>query len=127
MPLCFTFINLMKAFDSVETEAPKLRRSWKPWPTEASPLKKPNLQVRWVSDVPFKFNGTKISERTSYVYLSREMSMMNDLTPELGGRRRAVWGAYKNIEDVVKKTKNTRLRAPSPLYFTSSTLPYLLL
>ncbi|KAK6739377.1 hypothetical protein RB195_021043 [Necator americanus] len=31
--------------------------------------------------------------------------------PELGRRRRAPWGAYKSIEDVVKKTKNTRLRA----------------
>ncbi|KAK6738007.1 hypothetical protein RB195_020227 [Necator americanus] len=37
--------------------------------------------------------------------------MMNDLTPELGRRRRAAWGAYKSIEDVVKKTRNTRLRA----------------
>ncbi|KAK6726217.1 hypothetical protein RB195_004501 [Necator americanus] len=34
--------------------------------------------------------------------------MMNDLTPELGRRRRAAWGAYKSIEDVVKKTRNTR-------------------
>ncbi|KAK6736143.1 hypothetical protein RB195_019052 [Necator americanus] len=31
--------------------------------------------------------------------------------PELGRRRRAAWGAYKSIEDVVKKTRNTRLRA----------------
>ncbi|EYC38563.1 hypothetical protein Y032_0709g1720 [Ancylostoma ceylanicum] len=37
--------------------------------------------------------------------------MMNDLAPELGRRKRAAWGAYKSIEDVVKKTKNTRLRA----------------
>ncbi|KAK6750710.1 hypothetical protein RB195_002592 [Necator americanus] len=37
--------------------------------------------------------------------------MMNDLTPELGRKRRAAWGAYKSIEDVVKKTRNTRLRA----------------
>ncbi|KAK6734936.1 hypothetical protein RB195_018249 [Necator americanus] len=31
--------------------------------------------------------------------------------PELGRRRRAAWGAYTSIEDVVKKTRNTRLRA----------------
>ncbi|EYB82217.1 hypothetical protein Y032_0364g3556 [Ancylostoma ceylanicum] len=37
--------------------------------------------------------------------------MMNDLAPELGRRKRAAWGAYKSIEDVVKKTKNIRLRA----------------
>ncbi|EPB68114.1 hypothetical protein ANCCEY_12795 [Ancylostoma ceylanicum] len=37
--------------------------------------------------------------------------MMKDLAPELGRRKRAAWGAYRRIEDVVKKTKNTRLRA----------------
>ncbi|EYC29982.1 hypothetical protein Y032_0005g2373 [Ancylostoma ceylanicum] len=30
---------------------------------------------------------------------------------ELGRRKRAAWGAYKSIEDVVKKIKNTRHRA----------------
>ncbi|KAK6730940.1 hypothetical protein RB195_007422 [Necator americanus] len=63
----------------------------------------------WVSDASFTLNGTNIC--TSYVYLGRELNMMNDLTPELGRRRRAAWGAYKSIEDVVKKTRNTRLRA----------------
>ncbi|EPB75916.1 BED zinc finger [Ancylostoma ceylanicum] len=37
--------------------------------------------------------------------------MMNNLAPELGRRKRAACGAYRSIEDVVKKTKNTRLRA----------------
>ncbi|EPB78374.1 hypothetical protein ANCCEY_02523 [Ancylostoma ceylanicum] len=37
--------------------------------------------------------------------------MMNDLDPELGRRKRAAWGAYKSIEDVVKKSQNIRLRA----------------
>ncbi|KAK6763622.1 hypothetical protein RB195_024079 [Necator americanus] len=44
--------------------------------------------------------------------------------PELGRRRRAAWGAYKSIEDVVKKSENTRLHAhllnttvlPAPTY-----------
>ncbi|KAK6765359.1 hypothetical protein RB195_025326 [Necator americanus] len=47
---------------------------------------------------------------------------MNDLTPELGRRRRAAWGAYKSIEDVVKKTRNTRLRAH---LFNTTSLPAL--
>ncbi|KAK6754110.1 hypothetical protein RB195_013237 [Necator americanus] len=34
----------------------------------------------WVS-APFTLNGTNISECTSYVYLGRELNMMNDLTP----------------------------------------------
>ncbi|KAK6753966.1 hypothetical protein RB195_013140 [Necator americanus] len=75
-----------------------------------------NLQKRmfvrngWVSDVPFTLNGTNISECTRYIYLGRELNMMNDLTPELGRRRRAIWGAYNSTEDVVKKTKSTRIR-----------------
>ncbi|KAK6736600.1 hypothetical protein RB195_019351 [Necator americanus] len=76
----------------------------------------------WVSDAPLTLNGTNISECTSYVYLGRELNMMNDLTPELGRRRRAAWGAYKSIEDVVKKTRNTRLRAH---LFNTTVLPAL--
>ncbi|EPB67366.1 hypothetical protein ANCCEY_13543 [Ancylostoma ceylanicum] len=57
----------------------------------------------WVPDAPFSLNGSTISECSSYVYLGREVNMMNDLAPELGRRKRAAWGAYKSIEDVVKK------------------------
>ncbi|KAK6761031.1 hypothetical protein RB195_022193 [Necator americanus] len=70
---------------------------------------------------PFTLNGTNISECTSYVYLGRELNMMNDLTPELRRRRRAAWGVYKSIEDVVKKTRN-RLRAH---LFNTTVLPAL--
>ncbi|KAK6763239.1 hypothetical protein RB195_023809 [Necator americanus] len=65
----------------------------------------------WVSDAQFSLNGTNLSDCTNYVYLGRELNMMNDLATELGRRRRAAWGVCKSIEDVVKKTKNTRLRA----------------
>uniref|UniRef100_A0A0K0CT53 Reverse transcriptase domain-containing protein n=1 Tax=Angiostrongylus cantonensis TaxID=6313 RepID=A0A0K0CT53_ANGCA len=64
-----------------------------------------------VSFAPFTFNGTIVSECTCYVYLGREINMMNDLAPELSRRKRAAWKAFKSIEDVVKRTKNTRLRA----------------
>ncbi|VDM58511.1 unnamed protein product [Angiostrongylus costaricensis] len=73
-----------------------------------------------VSYAPFTLNATNISECSSYVYLDREINMMNDLAPELSRRKRAAWGAYKSIEDVVKRTKNTRLRAH---LFDSTVLP----
>ncbi|KAK6764006.1 hypothetical protein RB195_024366 [Necator americanus] len=76
----------------------------------------------WVSDAPYTLNGTNISKCTSYVYLGRKLNMMNDLNPELGRRRRAAWGAYKSIEDVVKNTKNTRVRAH---LFNTTVLPAL--
>uniref|UniRef100_W6NAJ7 RNA-directed DNA polymerase (Reverse transcriptase) domain containing protein n=1 Tax=Haemonchus contortus TaxID=6289 RepID=W6NAJ7_HAECO len=43
----------------------------------------------WVSDASFMLNGTNISECSSYVYLGREVNMMNDLAPELSRRKRA--------------------------------------
>ncbi|VDM55273.1 unnamed protein product [Angiostrongylus costaricensis] len=64
-----------------------------------------------VSYAPLTLNGTNISECSSYVYLVREINMMNDLAPELSRRKRAAWGLSKSIEDVVKRIKNTRLGA----------------
>ncbi|KAK6728900.1 hypothetical protein RB195_006143 [Necator americanus] len=61
--------------------------------------------------ISFTLTGKNISVCTSYVYLGRELNMMNDLISELGRRRRAAEGAYRSIEDVVKKSRNTRLRA----------------
>ncbi|EYC45285.1 hypothetical protein Y032_0433g1383 [Ancylostoma ceylanicum] len=57
----------------------------------------------WVPDASFPLKGTTISECSSYEYLGRKVNIMNDLVPEV-----VDWGAYKSIEDVVKKTKNTR-------------------
>ncbi|KAK6763544.1 hypothetical protein RB195_024026 [Necator americanus] len=125
MPLCLTFIKLKKAFDSVETEEVMEALDNQGVPTQYIKL---NLQKRmfmrngWISDAPFTLNGTNISECTSYVYLGRELNMMNDLTLELGRRRRAAWGAYKSIENVVKKSRNTRLRAH---LFNTTVLPAL--
>ncbi|KAE9417522.1 hypothetical protein Angca_006688, partial [Angiostrongylus cantonensis] len=42
-----------------------------------------------VSLAPFTLNGTNISDCSSYVYLGREINMMNDLAPELSRRKRA--------------------------------------
>ncbi|KAK6763518.1 hypothetical protein RB195_024006 [Necator americanus] len=168
MPLCLTFIDLKRAFDSVETDAvmgaldnqgvttqyikgdtisPKtftatLEDAMRKLECDAMGVKVDGRQLHhlrfaddilklqktiftrnaWVSDAPFTFNGTNISECTSYVYLGRELNMMNDLTPELERRKRAACGADKNIEDVVKKTKNTRLRAH---LFNTTVLPAL--
>ncbi|KAE9413131.1 hypothetical protein Angca_003780, partial [Angiostrongylus cantonensis] len=75
-----------------------------------------------VSFVPFTLNKTNISECSSHVYLGPEINMMNDLAPELIRRKRAAWGAFKSIEDVVKRTKNARLHAH---LFDSTVLPAL--
>ncbi|KAK6736646.1 hypothetical protein RB195_019382 [Necator americanus] len=181
MPLCLTFIDMKKAFDSVETEAvvealdnqgvpthhPRERNAKLEWDDmgvkvdgrqlhhlrfaddivlitssisqeermltefdetcgciglQLNLQKAMFMRNEWVSDAPYTLKGTNMSESTSYVYLGRELNMMNDLTPDLGRRRRAAWGAYTSIEDVVKKTRNTRLRAR---LFNTTVLPAL--
>uniref|UniRef100_A0A0K0DC59 Reverse transcriptase domain-containing protein n=1 Tax=Angiostrongylus cantonensis TaxID=6313 RepID=A0A0K0DC59_ANGCA len=64
-----------------------------------------------VSFAPFTLNGTKIFECSSYVCLGLEINMMNDLASELSKRKRAAWGAFESIKDVVKRAENTLLRA----------------
>uniref|UniRef100_A0A0R3PBE2 RNA-directed RNA polymerase catalytic subunit n=1 Tax=Angiostrongylus costaricensis TaxID=334426 RepID=A0A0R3PBE2_ANGCS len=70
----------------------------------------------------FTLNGTNISECSSYAFLARAINVMNSLTPELSRRKRTAWGAFKSIEDILKKTKNTRFR---PHLFDLTTLPAL--
>ncbi|WKY16911.1 hypothetical protein Q1695_001487 [Nippostrongylus brasiliensis] len=74
------------------------------------------------SDVPFSLNGTNISECSSYLYVGQVVNMTNDSSPELGRRKRAAWGAFKSVEEVVRKTKNARLLAH---LFDSTVLPAL--
>uniref|UniRef100_A0A0K0DIX7 Reverse transcriptase domain-containing protein n=1 Tax=Angiostrongylus cantonensis TaxID=6313 RepID=A0A0K0DIX7_ANGCA len=42
-----------------------------------------------VSFAPFRLNGTNISDCSSYVYLGREINMMNDPAPEVSKRKQA--------------------------------------
>ena len=65
-------------------------------------------------------NRTNITECSSYVYLGREINMTNDLAPKLSRRKRAAWGAYKNIEVVTKKIRNIWLRVH---FFDCAVLP----
>ncbi|VDM64878.1 unnamed protein product [Angiostrongylus costaricensis] len=73
-----------------------------------------------VSHAPLTLNGTNISKCSSYIYLGREVNMINNLNPELSSSKRAACGAFKSIENVVKRTKSTQLRAR---LFDSTMLP----
>ncbi|VDM61400.1 unnamed protein product [Angiostrongylus costaricensis] len=77
----------------------------------------------FLSRMPYSHsNGSNISECSSYVYLGREINVINNLAPELSRRKRAAWEAIKSIDDVVKTIKNAQLRAH---IFDSTTLPAL--
>uniref|UniRef100_A0A7I4YSI5 Transposase n=1 Tax=Haemonchus contortus TaxID=6289 RepID=A0A7I4YSI5_HAECO len=53
-----------------------------------------------------------ISECFSHVYLGREANIMDDSAPELIRKKRAEWGATRNIEGLMKKRKSIRHLAP---------------
>ncbi|KAK6760599.1 hypothetical protein RB195_021893 [Necator americanus] len=46
-----------------------------------------------------------------------EINMMKDLTSGLGRRKRAAWGAFKSIEDLVKRTSGSMLTYSTPPFF----------
>ncbi|VDM56565.1 unnamed protein product [Angiostrongylus costaricensis] len=54
---------------------------------------------------PFTPSETNIAE--CYVYLRSGNQYDEHLAPELSRRKRAACGAFKSIEEVVKRTKNT--------------------
>ncbi|VDM64587.1 unnamed protein product [Angiostrongylus costaricensis] len=75
-----------------------------------------------VSHAPFTLNGTNFSECSIDIYLGREINVLNDLTPELSRIKQSAWKAFKSIEDVVKRTRNTQLHAR---VYDSTVLPAL--
>ncbi|VDP56291.1 unnamed protein product [Heligmosomoides polygyrus] len=67
---------------------------------------------RVCGNVGLQLNLTKtmFMRNGQHVYLGREVNMAND-QPELSRRKRAAWGAFKSVEEVVKKTKFPKTRA----------------
>uniref|UniRef100_A0A0K0D5K9 Reverse transcriptase domain-containing protein n=1 Tax=Angiostrongylus cantonensis TaxID=6313 RepID=A0A0K0D5K9_ANGCA len=47
-----------------------------------------------VSHAPFTLNGTNISECSSYIYLGREINMLNDLASELSQMETSGLGSF---------------------------------
>ncbi len=67
--------------------------------------------------------GTNNIDRVdSYVYLGRFIKLTHGLNDELARRKRAAWGAYNNIKEVLQKLTNVELRAQ---LFNSTVLPAL--
>lgn len=50
-----------------------------------------------------KFCGEAIEEVESYIYLAQEMSMRNELSGEISGRRKAEWIKFREKEVSVVK------------------------
>uniref|UniRef100_A0A7I5EEQ2 Reverse transcriptase domain-containing protein n=1 Tax=Haemonchus contortus TaxID=6289 RepID=A0A7I5EEQ2_HAECO len=126
MPLCPAFTDSKKAFDIVETEA--IIRATTVFLLNIAALENIMRHLEW-KDLGVKADGRYLhhlrfagdivlitpnieqAERVLAEFDKSEVNMMNDLAPELFRRKHVAWGAFKNIEGVVKKTKNIRFCA----------------
>ncbi|KAK6737640.1 hypothetical protein RB195_020009 [Necator americanus] len=136
MPLCLTFIDLKKAFDSIENEAVVEALDNQGIPTQYikvlrelyTTLENAMRKLEW-DDMGVKVDGRQLhhlrfADDIVLITPSISQAIADRIRRNMWmhRRRRAAWGAYKSIEDVVKKTRNTRLRA---LLFNTTVLPAL--
>ena len=63
-------------------------------------------------DAGMEFEGTPITETSSYVYLGRSMNMENDLREELDRRRRAAWARLRASEGSHRPTDGPGASCP---------------
>ncbi|XGW22067.1 hypothetical protein V3C99_004770 [Haemonchus contortus] len=84
-------------------------------------MSKTQLMVnQWCDTGTVSLDGKALQRVESYVYLGRELNMMNNITPELNRRRRAAWAAFGSIREVTDQVSDPDLKAS---IFNASVLP----
>ncbi|XGW21982.1 hypothetical protein V3C99_004721, partial [Haemonchus contortus] len=84
-------------------------------------MSKTQLMVnQWCDTGTVRLDGKALQRVESYVYLGRELNMMNNITPELNRRRRAAWAAFGSIREVTDQVSDPDLKAS---IFNASVLP----
>ncbi|EPB68693.1 patched family protein [Ancylostoma ceylanicum] len=66
---------------------------------------------QWNDNGTTQLDGILLQKVDSFVYLGREINMMNDLTTEIGRRRKAAWAAMDTIREITSQIKDTNRRA----------------
>ncbi|EYC01478.1 hypothetical protein Y032_0107g3826 [Ancylostoma ceylanicum] len=74
---------------------------------------------QWSDNGTIQLDGIPLQKVDSLVYLGREINM-NDLTTEIGRRRKAAWAAMDTVRDITSQIKDTNRRAH---IFDSTVLP----
>ncbi|CAD6190305.1 unnamed protein product [Caenorhabditis auriculariae] len=69
------------------------------------------MKNRFCDQGKVTLEGRDLQEVTSYIYLGREVNMVNDLQAEIGRRKRAGWAAFNSIKEVTSQLKDPKLRA----------------
>ncbi|CAD6195977.1 unnamed protein product [Caenorhabditis auriculariae] len=69
------------------------------------------MKNRFCDQGKVTLEGRDLQEVTSYIYLGREVNMVNELQAEIGRRKRAGWAAFNSIKEVTSQLKDPKLRA----------------
>ncbi|EYC30868.1 hypothetical protein Y032_0004g1820 [Ancylostoma ceylanicum] len=77
---------------------------------------------QWSDNGTIHLDGIPLQKVDSFVYLRREINMMNDLIVEIGRRRKAAWAAMDTIREITSQIKDMNRRAH---IFDSTVLPAL--
>uniref|UniRef100_A0A7I4Y986 Reverse transcriptase domain-containing protein n=1 Tax=Haemonchus contortus TaxID=6289 RepID=A0A7I4Y986_HAECO len=75
---------------------------------------------QWCDTGTVKLDGEALQRVESYVFVERELNMMNNITPEPNRRRRAAWAAFGSIREVTNQVSDPDLKAS---IFNASVLP----
>ncbi|EPB66637.1 hypothetical protein ANCCEY_14274 [Ancylostoma ceylanicum] len=89
---------------------------------EINMKKTQTMANQWSDNLTIQLDGIPLQKVDSFVYLGREISMMNDLITEIGRRRKAAWAVMDTIQEITSQIKDTFRRAH---IFDSTVLPAL--
>uniref|UniRef100_A0A7I4YLW0 Reverse transcriptase domain-containing protein n=1 Tax=Haemonchus contortus TaxID=6289 RepID=A0A7I4YLW0_HAECO len=84
-------------------------------------MSKTQLMVsKWCYTGTVGLEGKALQRVEFYVYLGRELNMMNNIAPELNRRRLAAWAAFGSIRVATDQVSDPDLKAS---IFNASVLP----
>ncbi|PIO53555.1 hypothetical protein TELCIR_25105, partial [Teladorsagia circumcincta] len=70
------------------------------------------MKNNFIRDHRLRMRGSVIEEFRSYVHLDQDITMNNDLTIEIGRRRKAGWATFNTYRDVLTdKRLDTQIKA----------------
>uniref|UniRef100_A0A914UT91 Reverse transcriptase domain-containing protein n=1 Tax=Plectus sambesii TaxID=2011161 RepID=A0A914UT91_9BILA len=82
---------------------------------EIHPKKTQWMKNKFCRDATIRLGNKIVEEVDSYVYLGQSTSMNNDLSQELGRKKRAAWGAFSKCREVLIN-KNIDMKTRSNIF-----------
>ncbi|EYB98194.1 hypothetical protein Y032_0133g1759 [Ancylostoma ceylanicum] len=122
------FVNSLYGMDSSENTKEmnqlinELNEASKSIGSEISMKKTQPMVNQWSDNGTIQLDGIPLQKVDSFVYLGREINMMNDLTTEIGRKKKNSMGRYGHNLRITSQIKDTNRRDH---IFDSTVLPAL--